>query len=149
MRSLIATVVLFCVMILAATLNFLYVNRVADEMTNLATSLPSPTDSTCVEKAASLCRKWEKNAPIVGLTVGFSTVDKLSEHCQTLLSCAEVGDVYGYYSTLTLLKDSIDDVRRLEKLSIEKCSSVRIFTTVVQGACRQDSASGRSIGTTS
>ena len=118
MRSLIATVVLFCVMILAATLNFLYVNRVADEMVELAASLPSPTDSTCVEKAAALCKKWEKTAPIVGLTVGFLTVDKLSEHCQTLLSCAEVGDVYGYYSTLSLLKDSIDDVRRLEQFSV-------------------------------
>ena len=118
MRSLIATVVLFCVMILAATLNFLYVNRVADEMVELAASLPSPTDSTCVEKTAALCKKWEKNAPIVGLTVGFLTVDKLSEHCQTLLSCAEVGDVYGYYSTLSLLKDSIDDMRRLEQFSV-------------------------------
>ena len=119
MRSLIATIVLFCVMLLAATLNFLYVNRVADEMTDLATALPSPTDSACAEKAAALCKKWEKNAPIVGLTVGFLTVDKLSEHCQTLLSCAEVGDVYGYYSTLSLLKDSIDDVRRLEQFEIE------------------------------
>ena len=118
MRSLIATIVLFCVMLLAATLNFLYVNRVADEMTDLATDLPSPTDSACAEKAAALCKKWEKNAPIVGLTVGFLTVDKLSEHCQTLLSCAEVGDVYGYYSTLSLLKDSIDDVRRLEQFSV-------------------------------
>lgn len=118
MRSLIATIVLFCVMLLAATLNFLYVNRVADEMTDLATALPSPTDSDCAEKAAALCKKWEKNAPIVGLTVGFLTVDKLSEHCQTLLSCAEVGDVYGYYSTLSLLKDSIDDVRRLEQFSV-------------------------------
>lgn len=118
MRSLIATIVLFCVMLLAASLNFLYVNRVADEMTDLATALPSPTDSACTEKAAALCKKWEKNAPIVGLTVGFLTVDKLSEHCQTLLSCAEVGDVYGYYSTLSLLKDSIDDVRRLEQFSV-------------------------------
>jgi hypothetical protein len=119
MRSLIATAILCCLMILAATLNFIYVNRVADEMTALAASLPAPTDSACVEKSAALCKKWEKNAPFVGLTVGFLTVDKLSEHCETLLSCAEVGDVYGYYSTLSLLKDSIDDVRRLEKFSIE------------------------------
>ena len=118
MRSLIATIVLLCLMLLGATANFIYVNRIADEMVDLAASLPSPTDSTCVEKAASLCQKWEKNAPIVGLSVGFSTVDKLSEHCQTLLSCAEVGDVYGYYSTLSLLKDSIDDVRRLEQFSV-------------------------------
>lgn len=119
MRSLIATAILCCLMLLAATLNFVYVNRVADEMTALTDALPSPTDSACVEKSDALCKKWEKNAPFVGLTVGFLTVDKLSEHCETLLSCAEVGDVYGYYAALTLLKDSIDDVRRLEKFSIE------------------------------
>lgn len=119
MRSLIATVVLCCLLLLAATANFIYVNHIADEMTDLAAALPSINDPACVEKTEELYKKWEKEAPIVGLTVGFLTVDKLSEYCQTLHSCAKVGDVYGYYSTLTLLKDSIDDVRRLEKLSIE------------------------------
>lgn len=119
MRSLIATVVLFCVMILAATANFIYVNRLADAMTEIADAIPDVDEPMCVEKADELCQKWEKHAPFVGLSVGFLTVDKLSEHCQTLRSCAEVGDVYGYYSTLSLLKDSIDDVRRLEKFSIE------------------------------
>lgn len=119
MRSLIATVILCCIMILAATANFIYVNRLADAMEEITEAMPAIDEPMCVEKADELCQKWEKHSPIVGLTVGFLTVDKLSEHCETLRSCAEVGDVYGYYSTLTLLKDSIDDVRRLEKFSIE------------------------------
>ena len=116
MKSLIATTVLFCLMILAATANFIYVNRLADAMTEIAETLPSVDDPICVEKADELCKIWEKHSPIVGLTVGFLTVDKLSEYCQMLRSCAEIGDVYGYYSTLALLKDSIDDMRRLEKV---------------------------------
>ncbi len=119
MRSLIATIVLCCVMFLAATANFIYVNRIADAMSELADAIPDVDEPMCVEKADELCQKWEKNAPIIGLTVGFQTIDKLSEHCQTLRSCAEVGDVYGYYSALALLKDSIDDVRRLERFSME------------------------------
>ena len=119
MRSLIATILLLVLMLLGAAANFIYVNRVADEMVELIDTIPDVGEPLCVEKIDALCKKWEKNAPIVGLTVGFLTVDKLSEHCQTLLSCAEVGDVYGYYSNLSLLKDSIDDVRRLEKFSIE------------------------------
>ena len=118
MRSLIATVILCFLMIVAAIANFIFVNHIADEMVNLADSLPHINDPLCAEKTTALSEKWEKNAPIVGLTVGFLTVDKLSEHCETLHSCAEVGDVYGYYSTLTLLKDSIDDVRRLEQFSV-------------------------------
>jgi hypothetical protein len=119
MRSLIATVVLCCVMLLAATANFMYINHLAEAMTGIADTMPSVNDPMCVEKADELCKMWEKHAPIIGLTVGFLTVDKLSEHCQTLRSCAEVGDVYGYYSTLTLLQDSIDDVRRLEAFSVK------------------------------
>lgn len=119
MKSLIVTIVLFCIMVLAATANFIYVNHLADAMTEIAAALPSVDEPMCVEKADALCRLWEKHSPIVGLTVGFLTVDKLSEHCQTLRSCAEVGDVYGYYSTLSLLYDAIDDVRRLEKFSID------------------------------
>lgn len=119
MRSFVATIVLCCLMFLAATANFIYVNRIADAMTEIVESMPSLDDPVSIAKADELCKKWEKNAPLVGLTVGFLTVDKVSEHCQTLRSCAEVGDVYGYYAALTLLKDSIDDVRRLEKFSIE------------------------------
>ena len=119
MKSLIATVIFCCLMILAATANFIYVNRLADEMTALADALPSINDPNCIEKTDALCKKWDKHAPFVGLSVGFLTVDKLSEHCETLCSCAEVGDVYGFQSALTLLYDSIDDVRRLEKFSIE------------------------------
>ena len=118
MRSLIATIVLFCMMILAATANFVYVNHVANKMTALADALPSVREPNCTEKTAELCKVWEKNAPIVGLTVGFLTVDKLSEYCETLHACAQVGDLYGYQTALTLLYDSIDDVRRLERFSV-------------------------------
>ena len=118
MRSLIATVILCCIMILAATANFIYVNNLADAMVEIADAMPDIGEPMCVQKAEELCKKWEKHSPIIGLTVGFTTVDKLSEHCQTLRSCAEVGDVYGYYATLTLLYDAIDDVRRLEQFSV-------------------------------
>ena len=119
MKSLIATIVLCCLMILAATANFIYINRLADDITALVDALPSINDPRCVEKIDEIHQKWERHAPFVGLTVGFLTVDKLSEYCQTLRSCAEVGDVYGYHTALTLLYDSIDDVRRLEKFSVE------------------------------
>ena len=119
MKSLIATIVLCCLMILAATANFIYINRLADDITALVDALPSINDPRCVEKIDEIHQKWEKHAPFVGLTVGFLTVDKLSEYCQTLRSCAEIGDVYGYRTALTLLYDSIDDVRRLEKFSVE------------------------------
>ena len=119
MKSLIATIVLCCLMILAATVNFIYINRLADDITALVDALPSINDPRCVEKIDEIHQKWERHSPFVGLTVGFLTVDKLSEYCQTLRSCAEVGDVYGYRTALTLLYDSIDDVRRLEKFSVE------------------------------
>lgn len=119
MKSLIATIVLCGLMILATAANFVYVNHISDEMLETLSALPSINDPACLESLDALCAKWEKHAPIVGLTVGFLAVDKLTEHCQTLRSCATVGDVYGFSSTLTLLTDSIDDVRRLEQFSIE------------------------------
>ena len=119
MRSLIVTIILASVMLLGATANFVYVNRVSDAMNEFVDAIPNVGDPLCVEKTTALCQIWEENAPLIGLSVGFQTIDKLSEHCYTLRSCAEVGDVYGYYTALALLKDSIDDVRRLEQFSIE------------------------------
>ncbi len=119
MRSLIATIVLCCLMFLAATANFIYINHIANILDEMTDDLPDINEPSCVEKTDAICQEWEKHAPFVGLTVGFLTIDKFSEHCETLRSCAQVGDVYGYHSTLTLLKDSIDDMRRLEQLEIE------------------------------
>ena len=95
MKSLIATIILCSIMILAATANFIYVNNLADAMIEITDAIPSIDEPMCVQKASELYQIWKKHSPIIGLSVGFTTVDKLSEHCQTLLSCAEVGDVYG------------------------------------------------------
>ncbi len=119
MRSFITTIVLLVLMFSAAGVNFIYVNHVADTMEKMTENLPSITEPSCVEKTTELCEEWEKNAPFVGLTVGFLTVDKLTEQTLTLLSCAESGDVYGYHTALAILKDAIDDMHRLEKFSVE------------------------------
>ena len=119
MRSLIATVVLLLVMLLATAANFVYVNTVADKLEEMVDKLPKDVREANVDEIQQLCDEWEKHAPFIGLTVGFLTVDKLTEQTHTLLACAESGDVFGYHTALTILKDAVDDMHRLEQFSVE------------------------------
>ena len=45
MRSLIATIVLWCIMVLAATANFIYVNNLANAMIEIADAMPDIGES--------------------------------------------------------------------------------------------------------
>lgn len=119
MRSLIATVVLMSLMLLATAVNFIYVNAVAKKLEEMVDKLPENVNEANIDEIQQLSVEWEKHAPFVGLTVGFLTIDKLTEQTLTLLACAESGDVFGYHTALAILKDAIDDMHRLEQFSVE------------------------------
>jgi hypothetical protein len=52
----------------------------------------------------------------VGISVGYPTVDCVSEQAAVLCASAEGGDEYGFQIALTLLRDAVEDIRRLERL---------------------------------
>lgn len=108
------TVVLLFVLILLVVINAIYINNVANRMLSHLDAIPDIHHSDCIPLVREMLSYWESHSDIVGLSVGFLSVDRVTEQSKLLLSCAERGDVYGYYSALTLLSDSISDVMRLE-----------------------------------
>ena len=98
--------------------NALYIKEVFDEMNRQIGGLPSFSDPACLEAAESICRYWEQQADIVGLSVGFSTVDRVSEQAALLQACVACGDFYGFQNAKTLLLDAVGDMHRAERFSI-------------------------------
>lgn len=118
MKILIASAILFALMLGGITWNAIYINKVATRLQDALEELPEIGTPDCAERARELLAYWEKHEPYVGLSVSFAVVDKLSEQAILLASCAESGDVFGFWSARSLLGDCIEDVRRLEQFTV-------------------------------
>ncbi len=99
-------------------LNAIYINKVTTHLQTALDELPDILSPDCRERAQELLKYWEKHEPYVCLSVSFTMIDRLTEQAILLSSCAECGDVYGFQSALSLLKDCVRDVRRLEQFSV-------------------------------
>lgn len=118
MKSFAISVLLLLLMLGGIALNYIYINEVADTMLEYLDTLPDVGDPACSESASAIAAYWEERVDIVGLSVGYTIVDRVSEQAATLAACAECGDLYGYRTALALLRDAIGDMRRLEGFSI-------------------------------
>ena len=119
MKSFAASLILLAVMLGGMAWNAVYINRVADRLNAMLDAMPDSDDADSAQAAAAGREYWESNAPYVGLSVGYTVTDRVSEQTAVLAACAACGDFYGYRSALALLRDAIGDMRRLEQFSIE------------------------------
>ncbi len=118
MKSLAVTVILLIVMIACIVWNYFYINQTADEMNKILEAIPDITSPNCEQKAHQITEYWQSRTDMVGLSVGYSALDRISEQCKLLLSSIHCGDSYGYHEAITLLRDAIEDMRRLEQFSV-------------------------------
>lgn len=110
------TLVLFLLMLCVIVCNALYINRMAFSLRDQLDALPAFDDPACADAAHTFLDAWKEQVTLVGLSVEFPIVDRITEHASLLAACADCGDRFGYVSALTLLYDAIDDMRRLETL---------------------------------
>ena len=118
MKSFWISLVLLAGLVTAITVNYFYINRVANEMETQLDALVDIGNETCAEESRAILDYWEARVDLVGLSVSYPIVDRVSEQTVTLVACAECGDLYGFRTALALLRDAVGDMRRLEKFSI-------------------------------
>lgn len=118
MKSLIATVVLLSSVLILSVINFIYVNNTADDLCKMLDALP-PFDDRALQAAAQEIEDyWKKKENIIGLTVSYPFVDRISEEAARLTVSVQAGDLYGFESARALLYDAAEDMRRAEQFSI-------------------------------
>jgi len=118
MKALAFSLILLVLMLFCVIGNYIYINEVSAQMDRLLEDLPRLDSPDCEARAAEICDYWASHVDTVGLSVCYTTVDRVSEQSAILQSCAAHGDVYGFFTALTLLRDAVGDMRRLEDFSI-------------------------------
>ena len=118
MKSLSVLFVLLFLLLAATVGNYIYINDVSDQMLFKIEAIPHPDASDCKARIDELIDFWESELDTVCLSVSYTVADRISEHAATLSACVRSGDRYGFYYSLSLLRDAVGDLRRLESLSI-------------------------------
>lgn len=118
MKAFAVAVILLAVMLTGTVGNYWYINTLGDRLEAALEEIPAIDEAGCTDRIEAFLAMWEDHSATVGLSVAFPTVDRLSEQAQTLLACAQVGDAFGFAVARELLRDAIDDMRRLETFSI-------------------------------
>ena len=117
MKVLVATLILLGLMLCVLIANAIYINNVTDSLLQKLEELPDPQDGACLSALLSLQEEWKKHADVIRLSSGFATWDRVEEQMELVVSCVRAGDLFGYQNALTLLKDSLEDLRRHERIS--------------------------------
>ncbi len=121
MRALKISLISFTLLIGIIAINFIYINRVCDVMTDHTEKVISSykENRECGEKIDSLTAFWERNRKICGLSVSHPTSDRIDELIISLRSYYEAGDKAEFLNTAELLKNAIDDLGHLEQFEID------------------------------
>ena len=119
MKAFWISIALFTLLLGAIVCNYCFINRVASRLERALDAMPDVHSASCAEATRAFLAEWEKSVDLVGLSVSYPIVDRVSEQAITLVACAECGDLYGYRTALALLRDAVGDMRRLEKFSLE------------------------------
>lgn len=118
MKSLIATALLLLCVLTLASLNLFYVNDAITGMEERLSALPSIDDADCMARAEDLEDYWARKEAILAISIAYPFIDRVCEQASLLVTCASVGDTYGYYSAKALLSDALEDLSRTERFSI-------------------------------
>lgn len=101
-------------------LNGVYVRNTAEALLTAVEALPSIPDPANTASAIREIEKLlEKHALILGITIPYSIIDRVSEGLIHLEACVLAGDDQQYAETLALLRDLICELSRSEKLSLK------------------------------
>ena len=119
MKTGIFVLLLLLAMLLCVLCNALYINKVAFEMENRLSDLSAPPAEDAKKEIDMLQAYWERQTPYLSLSVGFPLLDRIGEQLRLLGVYAENGDVFGYTEALTILRDCMRDLCRLEQCSVE------------------------------
>lgn len=118
MKTFYFSVILFLLAVGAVTVNYFYINNIADHLTELAESAPALGEEGCVEAAREIDDYWRREHNLVRLSVSFVELNLVSDAITSMKTFAEQDNPSEYENARELLINAIHEMRRLESLGV-------------------------------
>lgn len=119
MKGLIITVILFLLLILTIFLNAFFVNRTIQNMQNIINSLNSVPCEENKVLIDDFIKYWSKTSILLSLSVNYEDIEEITDITDSLKSANSTQNISQYKMYVELLLNSIEEIGRLEKISIK------------------------------
>lgn len=117
MRSFIITIFLFAATCSAIVTNNIYIKSTSEHIVKSLSGEDFERDPQTV--AEELDEFWKKNHPIVGLSVGYKELDRMSDLIIDLKVQLELGNHAEVARLRAMIVECADEISRLERFEIE------------------------------
>ena len=120
MKGCIIAGVILVLVLIGVIFNALYIQNTTTVLLHSVDNLPPvPSPVTTPFQIAAIQAMLRNHAPVLGITVPYSAIDRVSEALINLEACARVQDCLQYTETLALLRDLVKELSRTEKVTLE------------------------------
>lgn len=118
MRSLAASLLMFALVIGAVIANGIYVTRISDEISELASEIADAAPDGALSPTDELVHFWEKHKLFLELGLGSSGIERLNELVISLRFAVSDGDHREIARICALIREQCADVSLHERLSL-------------------------------
>ena len=118
MRSLIISLILFAVVCGTIVANGIYVTKISERISSLASELPERSQEGAERAAAELSDFWERHRTFLGLGLGSSGIEHLNELIVSLHYAVSSKDEIEIARLCALIREQCSDISLHERLSI-------------------------------
>lgn len=120
MRSFFLTLLLLAVMLAVIGANFIFINRLGDQLTARVNALPAQTgDTAAAKEIMSLEKDWIDVHHLVSFSVSFKELNRVTEQVTALRVWYLAGEDAEYQNARAQLLLAIEEMRRLERFSMD------------------------------
>lgn len=115
MKELVISLILFSTVLALVCANAIYTDRLTDQLKELATKAK---DSASEEALSALYDHWDRHKDLLSLSASLRDVDSITENLLSLRVALEESNDQRIEQCYVLFCNSLEDVRRFERLSL-------------------------------
>lgn len=120
MKGCVLAAVILLLVVIGVICNALYIHHTADQLMEWVEALPDvPNPQETPHAIGQIRERLEKKVSLLGITVPYSIIDRVSEALINLEACARTDDRLQYAETLALLRDLVEEIGRTEKITVK------------------------------
>ena len=116
MKTLIASIILFCILIAVIIVNVFYINQTVQELRTLTEEINLDSSD---DEVKALIDTWQKRKKYLALSVSYSSLDEICDLVIQIASAYKAGNTEALERNKELLFDELSGITRFEKISIE------------------------------
>ena len=115
MKSLIASIIIFSILLILVITNSIYIHISCDELLSISSSLTVGDE----QGARRLYDVWKRHQPLYGISMHDSHVDKITELVENIKSAVTLGNGAEFDKNIILLNELLNELKKIEEISLQ------------------------------